>query len=219
MHGRVERKIRQVRESLARALSNDRLGVLQWETLAATIANSIDNLPLSLGSRKADLDSMDLITPNRLLLGRNNDRSPAGTFTTDGYYDKLITENEKIFNSWFENWLLSHVPKLMDQPKWFKSDRDLKKGDVVLFLKHESEISSTYQYGIIDAVEVSRDGKIRKVVVRYRNHSEDTNRTTYRSARSLVVIHPVDEIDIIQELGQIALEVDHELRSSKVAHQ
>ena len=64
MHGRVERKIRQVRESLARALSNDRLGVLQWETLAATIANSINNLPLSLGSRKADLDSMDLITPN-----------------------------------------------------------------------------------------------------------------------------------------------------------
>ena len=219
MHGRVERKIRQIRESLARALSNDRLGVLQWETLGATIANSINNLPLTLGSRKADLDSMDLITPNRLLLGRNNDRSPAGTFTTEGYYDKIITENEQIFNSWFENWLLSHVPKLMEQPKWFKSDRDLKKGDVVLFLKHESEISSTYQYGMVDDIEASRDGRIRKVLVRYRNHSEDTNRTTYRSTRSLVVIHPVDEIDIIQELGQISLEVDHVLRKSVAGHQ
>ena len=76
MHGRGERKIRQVRESLACALSNDRLGVLQWETLAATIANSINNLPLSLGDQRVGLESMDLITPNRLLLGRNNDRNP-----------------------------------------------------------------------------------------------------------------------------------------------
>ena len=107
----------------------------------------------------------------------------------------------------------------MEQPKWFKSDRDLKKGDVVLFLKHESEISSTYQYGMVDDIEASRDGRIRKVLVRYRNHSEDTNRTTYRSTRSLVVIHPVDEIDIIQELGQISLEVDHVLRKSVAGHQ
>ena len=214
MHGRVERKIRQVRESLGRALSNDRLGVLQWETLAAAIANSINNLPLSLGDQRTGLESMDLITPNRLLLGRNNDRCPAGTFSTEGYYDKIIAENQRIFNSWFEIWLLSHVPRLMEQPKWFKNDRHLKEGDIVLFLKHESEISSSYQYGMIEAVEHGRDGRVRKVLVRYRNHSEDTDRTTYRSARSLVVIHPVDEINIIQELGQIASEVDQVMRKS-----
>ena len=162
---------------------------------------------------------MDLITPNRLLLGRNNDRCPAGTFNTDGYYDKIISENQAIFNSWFELWLLSHVPKLMEQPKWFKTDRHLKEGDIVLFLKHESEISSTYQYGMIEEVEVSRDGLIRKVLVRYRNHSEDTDRTTYRSARSLVVIHPAEEINIIQELGEIALEVDQVLRKSATDNQ
>ena len=210
MHGKVERRIRQVRESLSKALSNQRLGILQWETLSATIANSINNLPLTLGSKKADLDSMDLITPNRLLLGRNNDRCPAGTFSTTPQHDKLIAENEQIFNSWFENWLVSHVPKLMTQPKWFNSDRDLKEGDVVLFLKHESEISSHYQYGIVEAVEVGRDGKVRKVSVRYRNHNESINRTTFRSARSLIVIHPSDETNIIQELGQIAMEVDRE---------
>ena len=214
MHGRVERKIRQVRESLGRALSNDRLGVLQWETLAAAIANSINNLPLSLGDQRTGLESMDLITPNRLLLGRNNDRCPAGTFSTEGYYDKIIAENQRIFNSWFEIWLLSHVPRLMEQPKWFKNDRHLKEGDIVLFLKHESEISSSYQYGMIEAVDHGRDGRVRKVLVRYRNHSEDTDRTTYRSARSLVVIHPVDEINIIQELGQIASEVDQVMRKS-----
>ena len=102
----------------------------------------------------------------------------------------------------------------MEQPKWFKNDRHLKEGDIVLFLKHESEIGSSYQYGMIEAVEHGRDGRVRKVLVRYRNHSEDTDRTTYRSARSLVVIHPVDEINIIQELGQIASEVDQVMRKS-----
>ena len=67
---------------------------------------------------------------------------------------------------------------------------------------------------MIEGVEHGHDEPIRKVLVRYRNHSEDTDRTTYRSARSLVVIHPADKINIIQELGQIASEVDQVMRKS-----
>ena len=48
---------------------------------------------------------------------------------TQRRYSKLT----QIFNSWFDNWLVSHVPKLMKQPKWFKSDLDIKHGDVVFF--------------------------------------------------------------------------------------
>ena len=62
---------------------------------------------------------MDLITPNRLRLGRNNDRSPISPMKIIGSTQKIIEENKKIFNSWFEAWLTSHVPKLMHQPKWF----------------------------------------------------------------------------------------------------
>ena len=98
----------------------------------------------------------------------------------------------------------------MDQPKWFKVGRDLKEGDVVLFLKHESELSHIYQFGIVETVQRSRDGQFRKAVVRYRNHTEQVNRTTFRAARSLVVIHEVDEINVMQELGEIACQVDAE---------
>ena len=213
MHGKVERKIRQIRESLAKTLSNERLGVLQWETLGATIANSINNLPLTLRGLK-DLDAMDLITPNRLLLGRNNDRSPAGTFST-GHHEKLIEENERIFNAWFENWLVSHVLKLMDQPKWFKTDRDLAVGDIVLFLKNEDDFRGKYQIGMVHDIERTRDGVIRKVWVSYRNHQENGDRLTHRAARALVVIHHVDEVNVMQELGQIAMEVDTERRKSQ----
>ena len=208
MHGKVERRIRHVRESIEKSASLERLGILQWETVSASIANTINNLPLALGNKKGSFEVSDLITPNRLLLGRNNDRCPDSPLSVINDYDKIIAENSKIFQSWFECWLISHVPKLIAQPKWFKSDRDLKEGDIVLFLKQDSELCSTYQYGMIQSVEVGRDGKIRKVHVKYRNHSENTDRFTYRSTRSLVMIHPVEEITVMQELGQIASKVD-----------
>ena len=98
----------------------------------------------------------------------------------------------------------------MEQPKWFRSDHDLKKGDIVLFLKQESKITSNYQYRIVNSVEIGRDGKIRKAHIMYRNHKEEVNRLTFRYNRSLVTIHPVNGINIIQELGQIAIEVNIE---------
>ena len=62
---------------------------------------------------KSDFEVMGLITTNRLSLGRNNEKSPVGSVTTASSFEKMIKDNKSIFNSWFENWLLSHVPKLM----------------------------------------------------------------------------------------------------------
>jgi hypothetical protein len=123
--------------------------------------------------------------------------------------DKIIQDNKEIFNAWFEVWLLCHVPKLMHQPKWFRSGKDLKVGDVVLFLKQESAIGSNYQFGIVESVDAGRDSKVRKVTVRYRNHTESTDRFTTRAARALVVIRHADEMNIMEELGDISRYVEN----------
>ena len=70
----------------------------------------------------------------------------------------------------------------------------------------------TYQYGMLESVHPSRDNKIRTVSVRYRNHNESVNRITKRAVRELVLIHHVDELDIISELGAIASAVDAKRR-------
>ena len=44
--------------------------------------------------------------------------------------------------------------------------------------------------------------------MRYRNYNEDFDRETRRAVRQLVVIHRVDELDIIHELGKIATIAD-----------
>ena len=212
MHGKVERKIREINASLEKTVKNERLSIMQWETVAAQVANSINDLPLALGNIVADFDNLDLITPNRLCLGRNNSRSPTGDVVIVDNPDKLLKENARIFNAWFDNWLLSHVPKLLSQQKWFDSEKQPKKGDVVLFLKQESSISNTYQYGMVEDVEQSKDGLARKLRVRYRNVNESVDRYTTRSTRSLVLIHHVDETNITKELGDIAIAADIKLR-------
>ena len=142
MHGKVERKIREINNSIEKSVHNHRLSILQWETLSSSIANQINNLPLAIGNIVGDFECLDLITPNRLLLGRNNDRCPCGILNCTNPTN-IIKENQSIFNSWFEVWLLVHVPKLMLQQKWFSSNK-INVGDVILFTKNDSVISNSY---------------------------------------------------------------------------
>ena len=204
MHGKVERKIKHVKESFSKHLQNNRLSIMQWETLGDQIANSINNLPISLGNVTRDLENLDLLTPNRLLLARNNARCPAGPLIVTEDVGKIIPQNNAVFEVWFRSWLTSYVPTLMFQPKWFNSDYDPKVGDIVLFLKSEKDFEKIYQYGMICDVKKSRDGKIRQVEVEYQNHMEKVKRRTNRGTREIVIIHPHDELGFVRELNVLA---------------
>ena len=208
MHGKVERKIRQVRETFAKHLQNHRLSLIQWETLGYQVSNTINNLPIASGKATKGLEHLDLITPNRLLLGRNNSRSPVGTVSVTEDVGKILTQNKDIFQVWYKAWLTSCVPQLMQHPKWFKSDIDPKVGDIVLFLKSEKEFECIYQYGLITDLKVSRDGKIRQVELEYQNHHENVKRKTNRGTREICVIHPFDDIGLIRELNILATSLE-----------
>ena len=66
--GRVERKIRSLRESLERmgVNTNHQQTVLQWETLFSKIANTVDNLSMAKrNTSNATNLGYEIITPNR----------------------------------------------------------------------------------------------------------------------------------------------------------
>ena len=204
MHGKVERKIRHIRESFSKfKVDNTKLSIIQWETLGAQVANAINNLPIATRYVTRNVENIDLLTPNRLLLARNNDRCPAGPVQVSEDISKILEQHNDLYEAWFRAWLISYVPDLMFQPKWFKSDRDPKVGDVVLFLKSQKEFEKLYQYGVICDLKVSRDGKIRQVEVEYQNFAESVKRKTTRGTRELVVIHPIDELALVRELDQM----------------
>ena len=209
-HGKAERKIKTVQETIEKNMNNSRLSTIEWETLCAQIANAVNNLPVAIGNETQDLECIDLITPNRLRLGRNNERSPIGPIDITDKFDNILKMNNNIFNSWWEAWLIAAVPKLVPQPKWFRNDQNISVGDVVLFSKSDSSLAGLYQFGMVDEVRRSADGVIRTIVVRYRNATEAVDRTTIRALRSIVVIHRINELNIMQELGNAAL-LGHEV--------
>ncbi|XP_066927413.1 uncharacterized protein [Clytia hemisphaerica] len=82
-HGRVERKIREVRSSLEKSMHNERLSIIQWKTMAAILTNSINDAPIAVRNVKGNFEMGDLLTPNRLILGRNNNPGPSGTLSVE----------------------------------------------------------------------------------------------------------------------------------------
>ena len=97
--------------------------------------------------------------------------------------------------------MTSAIPQLMPKPKWFVNDRDIKVGDVVLFEKGEDGVVGEYKYGMVEVIRVGPDGRIRSVSIGYQNSHESIDRRTNRAVRGLVIIHRVDEIDLMEELG------------------
>ena len=90
----------------------------------------------------------------------------------------------------------------MNYPKWFSTDHDRKICDAVLSLKQDRVLRSSHEYGMVNGTVLSQDGIIRKV--RYRNNHENVDRYTTRWKHDLVLIHPIDELNLMAELGKVA---------------
>ena len=202
VHGKVERKIQDIKKSF-NLIEKNKLSIIQWESLGQQVANGINNMPIALGNKVECLESLDILTPNRLILGRNNSRCPSDPLEVKDDLRRIIESNREVYEVWFREWLVSCVPMLVEKPKWFVTERNICVGDVVLFLKSEQEFDPHYQYGIVTVTYESKDGIVRVVEVEYQNASENVKRTTKRGVRDLVVIHEVDEIGISSELDQL----------------
>ena len=116
------------------------------------------------------------------------------------------TLNQDIFESWWEHWLTSAVPELIEKPvHWAKGD-NLVIGDVILFRKRVVDVGAgVYQYGIVESVLTSDDGYVRNVNVKYRNFDEKGDRITKRSVKGLILIHKVDELNIMKEMADASM--------------
>ena len=60
-----------------------------------------------------------------------------------------------------------------------------------------------YHYGKVYGVHKSEGGLRRKVHIEYKNSNEETKRATRRGVRELVIIFPVDELDIYEQIDRL----------------
>ena len=77
--------------------------------------------------------------------------------------------------------------------------RDFQQGDIVLF-KQETAATASYRLGLVGEVYPSlSDGKVSRVLVKYKKPGEKGYRVSERHACKLVLVIPVDEQSIIED--------------------
>ena len=198
--GRVERKIRAIRDSLSRlslAAQGPRTA-LQWETLFSRIVNTLDDLPIATGnSSNSSALGFEIITANRLKLGRNNFRSLEGsgiTIDSNPSLAKLLERNREIYSCWYQ-FFISNIHQLMMIPnKWLKTGRLPTVDDIVLFIFTDSNFSKqsiVWKLGrVIQATE-------RKIKISYASRSSKIGSVTMlsvdRNPRDVSLIYAANE--------------------------
>ena len=210
--GKVERAVQALKSYLEeRKFETLKQTFLDWETSFSYVANYLNNLPIGRISRERNLnfDVTDILTPNRLLLGRNNYRIPNYELEEIGVtYKERLTRNSSINRAWFT--LLNRiVPDLTSRPKWHKtSECPPKLGDYVMFKHQESKAGREHEIwkiGLVVDIEKSESSpnsrifyiEYRVTVQKQGQRPEDAkviSNVTNRHLRELVLLFTTEEL-------------------------
>ena len=157
--GRIENKVKLFRSILDRTVLDNKFSftLLEWETTFAKMANALDDIPIARGNSSNVFDiGSEVLTPNRLKLGRNNFRSIhlGGNFADPSLPSDILDKNRKIMSTFFQT-LLDRLHFLQFKPKkWQKSDDRLPKvDDVVLFKYGENNAKVDWKLGRIKSIK------------------------------------------------------------------
>ena len=170
--------------------------------------NMINNTPygFSFGRGKNNNKLMKLISPNMMKIGRINSRTLNGPVKLPEGPASMMNKVEEAFKTFYKIYNDTMVAKLLQdtQPKWFRSEKDLKVGDVVYFRKDEgSAIKGAWTTGVVEEIVKSGDGLVREATVKYCNSTEDTPRFTDRSVRTLVRLFNVEDGHWREDMEQV----------------
>ena len=176
---------------------NKRLSFPEYATLGYEVADLVNSRPIGiLGEAE---DTITVLTPNALLLGRNKSENPP-------YYPQTtsaprLNDINHIIQEFWNCWMKLCKPAITVQKKWDTEKRNIAEGDVVLVL--DCDYSMEYKLAKVTRVVPGKDNKIRSCLVSYRRYKvgeQGTPRYTgstsvevSRSVNKLVLIAPVEE--------------------------
>ena len=207
-HGAVERAVQSVKKIFYQVFKGLKMDLFAYETAFCFVANELNSLPICLGSKSEGLEHTDLITANRLILGRNNKRAPLG-YPRIQSASRQVEQMDQLHKAWWNVWrnerIVDHIPK---PSKWTANSRAPEMEDIVVFLKHDKEATlgdTLWKLGrIVEVVGSEGDGKVRSVRIEYKNPNEEVFRTTYRSVRKIAILFKEGDIELTDVLNEAA---------------
>ena len=202
--GRVEAKIRIIRYTL------DQLGVstkaplttLGWETVFAKICNTIDDTPIcrSNNTNARDL-GFEVITPNRIKLGKNNFRTMQGggiDLNMSANLTNLLARNQQIYDTWYQMYIDSIHLFALRPSLWPHTDKFPEVGDVVIFVHKEDVLAGRKgaEWKLAKVVQVEE----RRIEVEYcvgvKKTGDVSKRKVWRNPRDVAILLTPEELAI-----------------------
>lgn len=207
--GRVEAKIKIMRKMLTAWSNscNECNTLMGWETLFARVASAIDDVPIARGSASAPNDlGWEIITPNRLKIGRNNYRQLDGPIKLDNCPQTQLDRNRLLTSTWYE--IFIKRLSLLIPPPEKKSDLQPSVGDVVLFLFTDPNFKKLWVWKL-GAVEEQLSRSSYKI--RYTG-PDGVKRYVQRAVGQISIIVPVHQLpseNPVVNLGEIQQSHEH----------
>ena len=176
------------------------------QTVCKLVENQYNNLPLGFHyARDADNSQLlKIVTPNMLRVGRVNKRALDGPIRMPKNRLEILARVVESYDSWFRVWADTMVPKLMFQPKWYKTSEELKLDDLVYFPRKETPLDKRWLIGAVEGLEHGRDGLIRMVDIRYKNRGEGPFEVTNRSVRRVVKLWSIEDMSLCDDLAELS---------------
>ena len=207
-HGRIERKIKMVQEVFERSeFKRFKLHGLGWQTVAKNVEHQVNSIPLGYLTHKEDNASLlRVLTPNFLKLNAGANRSPDSLFTLPRTGKDLFSRVEDAYKVFYKVFNEDYVPLIAKRHQWHEEHENLVEGDIIYFKLIDSVLGSKWLVGKVEDVKLSKDGKVRRIIVGYKYSSEEgekTFRVVERPVRECVKLLNIDDTTIFEDIERV----------------
>ena len=185
--GGVERQIRTFRKIWRSMPLQQRVDSESLYTLFCEIESIINSRPLTYVSTSSG--EVEPLTPNHLLYLRGGVRPIPGEYSdSDTLSRRRWRHVQYLAQQFWSRWKQEYLLSLQSRQKWRREVRNLESGDIVLLIDKNVQ-RAQWQMGRIERVFPSRDGLVRKALVK-------TSVSTYlRPIHNMVLITSETDLD------------------------
>ena len=165
--GRSEVHIKSVKKLITISAGSVKLTPTEFQTVLYEVANLANERPIGV-ERKPDRDgSYKVLTPNCLIMGRSTNAAvdDSGLSFNLKPSDRFHLVQQVTADFWVR-WASEVTPQYVLRQKWHNTGLDLQIRDVVL-IHDASELKGKYRLGLVEAVNVGKDGRVRSCSVGY----------------------------------------------------
>ena len=193
-NGATEALVKTVKRNLQSTIGSQVLSFSELQTVMFEVAQITNQRPI--GTHPSLPEDRTYLTPNDLLLGRASNSIPQVAVSLTTPLRKRYDFVQLIIENFWRKWSRDVFPNLVIRPKWHVSRRNVMVGDVVM-IQDEKAPRGQWRTGIVTKAEPGDDGRVRRVLVAYKNFSANEAVIDYKGTKFTTIERPIHRLIVL----------------------